>query len=67
MYFCASDDEMLGSQTVGDAISDLLVVEAILLQSRMTVADWAAMYDDLPNRLLKVTVGLRQRGKQIKV
>jgi phosphoacetylglucosamine mutase len=42
---------------VGDAISDLLVVEAILLQSRMTVADWAAMYDDLPNRLLKVTVG----------
>ena len=47
------------TQTVGDAISDLLVVEAVLLQTQMTVEGWAALYADLPNRLLKVTVWRR--------
>lgn len=45
-----------GSQTVGDAISDLLVVEAILLGSGKTVQQWADMYHDLPNRLAKVQI-----------
>ncbi|EGD78252.1 phosphoglucomutase 3 [Salpingoeca rosetta] len=47
------------NQTVGDAISDMLMVEAILLLQNMTVEDWAAMYDDLPNRQLKVKIADR--------
>ena len=43
-------------QTVGDAISDLLLVQIILIRKKMSMPDWAAMYDDLPNRLVKVKV-----------
>ena len=31
------------NQTVGDAISDLLLVEAILLHRKMGMAEWAKM------------------------
>ena len=43
-------------QTVGDAMSDMLVVEAILLDKGWTVRDWMQLYTDLPNRQLKVKV-----------
>lgn len=42
--------------TVGDAISDLLVVESILALSGRSLAEWDALYHDLPNRLVKVNV-----------
>ena len=44
------------NQTVGDAISDLLLVEAILSSQGWSAADWDLAYTDLPNRQLKVKV-----------
>jgi len=44
------------NQTVGDAISDLLAVVAILVIDRLTPKDWDRQYQDLPNRLLKADV-----------
>ncbi|XP_019328533.1 PREDICTED: phosphoacetylglucosamine mutase isoform X2 [Aptenodytes forsteri] len=48
------------NQTVGDAISDMLVIEAILALKGLTVQQWDAVYTDLPNRLLKVQVADRR-------
>lgn len=47
------------NETVGDAISDMLLVETILLENGWDVRDWLASYDDLPNCLRKVTVADR--------
>lgn len=47
------------NQTVGDAISDLLVVLIILQYLKLSPADWDKAYDDLPNRLAKVIVADR--------
>ncbi|KAK1832856.1 N-acetylglucosamine-phosphate mutase [Podospora conica] len=45
------------NQTVGDAISDMLMVEVILAHKNWTLTDWATMtYTDLPNRLVRVEV-----------
>ena len=44
------------NQTVGDAISDLLLVETIMLHRQWTPVDWDMAYLDLPNRLVKVLV-----------
>jgi phosphoacetylglucosamine mutase len=44
------------NQAVGDAISDLLAVEAVLACKGWTLEDWDAMYDDVPNRQEKVKV-----------
>ncbi|XP_065337963.1 phosphoacetylglucosamine mutase isoform X1 [Cloeon dipterum] len=44
------------NQTVGDALSDLLLVETILHSKGWSVADWDNAYTDLPSRQLKVTV-----------
>ncbi|GAA5866710.1 hypothetical protein JCM1840_002437 [Sporobolomyces johnsonii] len=45
------------NQTVGDAISDLLLVETVLLHRQWTSpAQWDAAYADYPNRLVKVLV-----------
>lgn len=44
------------NQAIGDAISDLLAVEAILFSKRWSCTDWSALYTDLPNRLMKATV-----------
>lgn len=41
---------------MGDAISDMLVIEAILSLKGLTVHQWDAFYTDFPNRLLKVQV-----------
>ncbi|XP_044145488.1 phosphoacetylglucosamine mutase isoform X2 [Bufo gargarizans] len=48
------------NQTVGDAISDMLVIEAILFLKSLTVQKWDGIYSDLPNRQLKVTVADRK-------
>ncbi|CAL8316651.1 unnamed protein product [Merluccius merluccius] len=48
------------NQTVGDAISDMLLIEAILAIRGMTVQQWDAIYTDLPNRQLKVKVSDRR-------
>ncbi|XP_053316057.1 phosphoacetylglucosamine mutase [Spea bombifrons] len=48
------------NQTVGDAISDMLVIEAILCLKRLTVQKWDEIYTDLPNRQLKVKVADRK-------
>ena len=44
------------NQTVGDAISDLLLVEMILAALDWDVEQWNQAYTDLPNRQLKVKV-----------
>ncbi|KAK9447477.1 uncharacterized protein V1518DRAFT_421103 [Limtongia smithiae] len=44
------------NQTVGDALSDLLLVIAILTQKSWGPAEWDLAYTDLPNRLVKVLV-----------
>lgn len=43
-------------KTIGDAISDMLLIEAILAIKGMTIQQWHAIYTDLPNRQLKVKV-----------
>ncbi|KAI5926797.1 phosphoglucomutase/phosphomannomutase domain-containing protein [Camillea tinctor] len=45
------------NQTVGDAISDMLMVEVILAHKGWSLRDWAMTYSDLPNRLVRVEVG----------
>ena len=42
------------NQTVGDAFSDLLMVEAILISRGLSFEDWDAAYTDLPNQQEKI-------------
>jgi phosphoacetylglucosamine mutase len=44
------------NQTVGDAISDMLLVEVILRSRQWDCTEWDGAYEDLPNKLLKVNV-----------
>ncbi|XP_005181704.1 phosphoacetylglucosamine mutase [Musca domestica] len=44
------------NETVGDAISDMLLVETILNHKGWDVKDWLGCYEDLPNLQLKVKV-----------
>jgi len=44
------------NQTVGDALSDLLLVEVILAHKGWTCQEWLNTYVDLPNRLVRVEV-----------
>jgi phosphoacetylglucosamine mutase len=44
------------NQAVGDALSDLLLVDAILHIQGKTVYDWNSLYTDLPSRQSKVQV-----------
>lgn len=44
------------NQTVGDALSDLLVVELVLASRNLSVHDWNRQYTDLPSRQLKVSI-----------
>lgn len=46
----------LVNQTVGDALSDMLLVEVILAHKAWSLKDWALTYSDLPNRLVRVEV-----------
>ena len=45
------------NQTVGDALSDMLMVEVILAHKAWTLKEWSNTYNDLPNRLVRVEVG----------
>jgi phosphoacetylglucosamine mutase len=47
------------NQTVGDALSDLLLVLAVLSLKQWSPDDWDQCYTDLPNRLAKVEVSDR--------
>lgn len=47
------------NQTVGDALSDMLLVEVVLAHKSYTGVEWDSLYVDLPNRLVKVVVGDR--------
>ncbi|KAF9187689.1 Phosphoacetylglucosamine Mutase [Haplosporangium sp. Z 767] len=53
------------NQTVGDAFSDLLLVETILTQRQWTPKIWDQAYTDLPNRLVKVVVQDRSIFKTV--
>ena len=44
------------NQTVGDAISDMLLVEVILAHKGWGPTEWSQTYTDLPNRLVRVEV-----------
>lgn len=44
------------NETVGDAYSDMLIVESVLCERGWSISDWYKTYSDLPNRLTKVTV-----------
>lgn len=44
------------NQAVGDALSDLLLVEVVLAHRAFGAPEWDASYEDLPNRLVKVEV-----------
>lgn len=47
------------NQTVGDALSDLLMVEVILAHKRWGPKEWDGTYTDLPNRLARIEVSDR--------
>lgn len=53
----------LVNQCVGDALSDLLFVEAILCEEEMSLAAWDSLYTELPSRQLKVKVADRSAFK----
>ncbi|EPQ30761.1 uncharacterized protein PFL1_01662 [Pseudozyma flocculosa PF-1] len=44
------------NQTVGDALSDMLLVEVILRARQWGPEEWDGAYEDLPNKILKVNV-----------
>ena len=46
----------LVNECVGDAISDLLLVEAILSVRKLSLADWESAYAELPNIQIKLHV-----------
>lgn len=46
----------LVNQAVGDALSDLLLVDAILTLQGLSLDDWYHMYHDLPSRQSKVMI-----------
>ncbi|KAK9765865.1 hypothetical protein K7432_005477 [Basidiobolus ranarum] len=54
------------NQAVGDAISDMLLVEAILTHRQWSLKEWDQAYTDLPSRLGKVVVSDRTIFKPIK-
>lgn len=48
------------NQSVGDALSDMLLVEVVLAHKNWGPQEWLETYTDLPNRLLKVIVNDRK-------
>ncbi|MCJ1377112.1 Phosphoacetylglucosamine Mutase, partial [Xylographa soralifera] len=53
------------NQTVGDALSDLLLVEVILAHKGWGPKEWDNTYTDLPNRLVRVEVADRNIFKAV--
>ena len=44
------------NQTVGDALSDLLLIEVVLAHKSWGPTEWDLTYTDLPNRLVRIEV-----------
>eukprot|EP00158_Paraphelidium_tribonemae_P004815 Partr_v1_DN26980_c2_g1_i1_m7345 putative Phosphoacetylglucosamine mutase len=64
VHAALSELPKLVNQAVGDALSDMLMVEAILAWKGWSLGDWARLlYTDLPNRQLKVKVANRNLFK----
>ena len=53
------------NQAVGDALSDMLLVEVVLAQKQYTVKEWLGTYDDMPNQLIKVNVWNKEDYKTV--
>jgi phosphoacetylglucosamine mutase len=53
------------NQAVGDALSDMLLVEVILAHKSWGPAEWAMTYTDLPNRLVRIEVPDRNKFKAV--
>jgi len=53
------------NQAVGDAISDMLLVEVILAHKKWGCEQWLSTYSDLPNRLVRVEVADRSIFKAV--
>ncbi|GAM88073.1 hypothetical protein ANO11243_061030 [Dothideomycetidae sp. 11243] len=53
------------NQTVGDALSDMLLVEAVLAHKNWSCTEWFHTYKDLPNRLARVEVEDRNAFKTV--
>lgn len=53
------------NQTVGDALSDLLLVEVILAHKGWGPKEWNSMYTDMPNRLVRIEVRDRTMFKAV--
>lgn len=53
------------NQAVGDALSDLLLVEAILAYKSWGPKEWDSTYTDLPSRLVRVEVADRSIFKAV--
>ncbi|KAI9844505.1 MAG: Phosphoacetylglucosamine Mutase [Thelocarpon superellum] len=53
------------NQTVGDSLSDLLLVEVILAHKSWGPQEWDNTYTDLPNRLVRVEVPDRSQFKAV--
>lgn len=53
------------NQTVGDAISDMLLVEVILAHKGWGPKEWDQTYKDLPNRLVRIEVRDRNMFKAV--
>lgn len=53
------------NQAVGDALSDMLLVEVILAHKGWTLKEWASTYTDLPSRLVRIEVADRSQFKTI--
>lgn len=49
------------NETVGDAISDVFLLETVLCARGLSAEAWRLAYRDLPCRQLKVTVQVRTR------
>ena len=49
----------LVNQSVGDAMSDMLLVDAILFLKGWDLRTWAKLYDDMPSKQAKVKVADR--------
>ncbi|KAL1496810.1 hypothetical protein AB1Y20_014396 [Prymnesium parvum] len=56
---CLLATKQLINQAVGDAISDFLLVEAVLCLRGWGVSQWDALYSDLPSRQTKLPVAER--------
>lgn len=54
------------NQTVGDALSDMLMVVAILVCTQQSFSQWNSAYTDLPSRQEKVKVADRTKFVPIK-